>query len=70
MPMDETKDWWKSKTVWGAALALTGALASAFGIEIDGVADEGTVTALTAAAGAIGALIAIFGRFKARSPIA
>ena len=67
--MEDTKNWYESRTVWGAALALAASLAGLFGVEIAGLASDEAATALTAAASAIGAAIAIFGRFDARSRI-
>ncbi|WP_279477836.1 hypothetical protein [Aureimonas sp. SK2] len=67
--MDEIKNWYQSRTVWGAALALTASLAGLFGVEVVGLTSEEAVTALTAAASAVGAAVAIFGRFDARTRI-
>ncbi len=66
--MDE-KDWWKSKTVWGAVVALAGALSAMAGVEIDAASSNEAVGALTALAGAAGALVAIWGRFAARETL-
>ena len=67
--MTDTKNWWASKTVWGGLVALCGGLAGLFGLEIDGSLNDNLATALTEAAGAIGALVAIFGRFDARATL-
>ena len=67
--MDDSKNWYESRTVWGAALALAASLAGLFGVEIAGLSSDEAVTALTTAASAIGAAVAIFGRFDARSRI-
>lgn len=66
--MDE-KNWWKSKTVWGAVVALAGAVSAMVGIEMDAAASEEAVGALTALASAAGALVAIWGRFAARETL-
>jgi len=66
--MDE-KDWWRSKTVWGAAVALAGAVSAMAGVHVDAASAEEAVAALTAMAGAAGALVAIYGRFAARSAL-
>lgn len=66
--MDE-KNWWKSKTVWGAVVALAGAVSAMVGIEMDAAASEEAVDALTALASAAGALVAIWGRFAARETL-
>lgn len=67
--MNETKDWWKSKTVWGALVAMGASLAALRGFELDGLSQDQLASALAAAASAIGAAVAIFGRFQARSEI-
>ncbi len=64
-----TKEWYRSKTIWGASVALAAAVAGLFGIETSAEASEATVSALTDLAAAIGALVAIFGRFQAVAPI-
>lgn len=65
-----TKEWYRSKTIWGATVALAGAVAGLFGIETSAEANEAVAAALTNLATAIGAAVAIFGRFRAREPIA
>jgi hypothetical protein len=67
--MTETKQWWKSKTVWGGLVALGGSLAALFGLPLDGGAQDQLAEALTAGASALGAVIAILGRFQAESQI-
>ena len=67
--MDDIKNWYESRTVWGAALALAASLAGLLGVEVEGLASEEAVVALTAAASAVGAAVAIFGRFDARTRI-
>lgn len=65
--MIDTKEWWKSKTVWGALVALGGALGGLFGMELDGAAQDEVATALSVAAGAVGAIVAVIGRLDARA---
>jgi hypothetical protein len=60
-----SKDWYRSKTIWGAAVALSGALAGLFGVETSAEAGEALTSALTDLATALGAVLAIFGRFRA-----
>jgi NADPH-dependent curcumin reductase CurA len=67
--MDEIKNWYESRSVWGGVLALAASLTGLFGVEVVGLASDEAVTALTAAAGAVGAAVAIFGRFDARTRI-
>ena len=65
-----TKEWYRSKTIWGATVALSGAIAGLFGIETSAEANEALTMALTNAATALGTLLAIVGRFQAKEPIA
>lgn len=64
-----SKEWYRSKTIWGASVALAGAIAGLFGVETSVEANEALVAALTNLATAVGALLAIFGRFQASEPI-
>ncbi|MCR6498897.1 hypothetical protein MUO32_07640 [Shinella sp. CPCC 101442] len=66
---DEMKPWYKSRTVWGALIAIAASLANAAGVEVT-TGDEGELTdLLVAAAGTIGGVIAIYGRISARRPV-
>ncbi len=64
---DET--WWQSKTVWGGLVAVAAALTKASGAEIS-LADQSAITdALVNLMGAVGGLLAIYGRLAARTSI-
>jgi hypothetical protein len=66
---DEMKPWYKSRTVWGALIAIAASLANAAGIEVT-AGDEGELAdLLVAAAGTTGGLIALYGRIFARRPV-
>ena len=67
--MNETKEWWKSKTVWGALVSMGASLAALRGFELDGLSQDQLAGALAALASAVGAAVAILGRFQARSEI-
>ncbi|WP_062113818.1 hypothetical protein [Aureimonas sp. AU40] len=67
--MIETKQWWKSKTVWGGLVALCASLAALAGFQLDGGAQDQLAEALAAGASALGAVIAILGRFQAQAEI-
>lgn len=59
------KKWYASKTVWGGAIAVIAGIAGAFGIAV-GVEDQAVIAeSITAIAGAVGGLIAVYGRIKA-----
>ncbi|MCY1664161.1 hypothetical protein [Rhizobium sp. SL86] len=67
--MEGTKTWWQSKTVWGGLVAVAAALAKASGAEIS-FADQNAITdAVINLMGAVGGLLAIYGRLCARASI-
>lgn len=68
--MDDAKTWYQSKTVWGGLIAIFAALMQARGHNIPFQEQVGLVDALTTSAGAIGGLLAIYGRLTATQPIA
>lgn len=63
--MDETKQWYLSKTVWGALIAIFASLVPAMGMELDAGTQGRLADDLVSLAGAIGGLIAIYGRLTA-----
>ena len=66
---DDVKPWYRSRTVWGALIAIAASLANAAGVEVT-TGDEGEMAdLLVAAAGTIGGVIAIYGRISARRPV-
>ncbi|MDP9838175.1 hypothetical protein J2T09_002942 [Neorhizobium huautlense] len=67
--MDGMKAWYQSKTVWGALIAVAASLLQIMGAEVDvGTQAELADLAVTTV-GAVGGLIAIYGRISARSEI-
>lgn len=68
--MDDVKRWYQSKTIWGGLVALIAALAGLVGIELDAATGSALTVALSQAAAAIGAIVAIVGRLEAVKPIA
>lgn len=67
--MDMTKDWYRSKTIWGALVALFATALRVAGIDL-GLAEqaEAVDAALSLATGA-GALLSLYGRLSARAAI-
>ncbi len=63
--MVEEKQWYQSKTIWGALLAVGASFMGALGITIDAVAQADLADALIQLIGAIGAMTAIYGRLSA-----
>jgi hypothetical protein len=65
--MDGTKQWYRSKTVWGGLVALAAGLARAAGIEVDAALQGEIADSLLAIASALGGLVAIYGRLVAET---
>lgn len=64
----EKKAWWQSSTIIGGATALLAGIAGAFGLDAAGISsDLGEIIAGVVAA--VGGVISIIGRFKARKQI-
>lgn len=63
--MDDTKQWYLSKTVWGGLIAVLASLPRAMGIDIDAGTQAAIADDLVALAGAVGGLVAIYGRIAA-----
>jgi hypothetical protein len=67
--MEDDKQWYLSKTVWGALLALGASVLQFTGIQV-GAADQSSIAdSAVAIAGAVGSLIAVYGRVSATSAI-
>lgn len=64
------KKWYQSKAVWGGIIALLAAIAGAFGFSVGAEDQSGLVDAALSVAGAIGGVLAIYGRVKAEKYIA
>lgn len=64
--MNEQKNWYMSKTVWGGVVAILASCANLLGLEISADEQGGLVDGLSALAAAAGGLIAIWGRISAR----
>lgn len=67
--MTDTKNWYRSKTIWGGAVALAAAIAGLFGVKIDAATGADLASAVPDAIAAVGAVIAIVGRLDAKSTI-
>ncbi|GEO84389.1 MULTISPECIES: hypothetical protein [Alphaproteobacteria] len=67
--MLDMKQWYQSKTVWGALIAMAAPLLRHAGVEM-GLAEQANLAdALASFAGAFGGVLAIYGRVMARGPI-
>ncbi|TCT40975.1 hypothetical protein [Martelella mediterranea] len=65
--MDGSKKWYFSKTVWGALIAVAAPLLQLGGVELDPSSQGQFAELLVALTGAVGGLLALFGRVSARS---
>jgi CDP-diglyceride synthetase len=63
--MEEMKHWYLSKTVWGALIAIVASLLPAMGMELVGSIQGELADHLVSLAGAVGGLLAIYGRLTA-----
>lgn len=63
--MTDVKQWYYSKTVWGALLAILASMLQAGGIEFDTLAQQELADSLVALTGAVGGIVAIYGRVTA-----
>ncbi|WP_377287811.1 hypothetical protein [Rhizobium sp. SG2393] len=63
--MPDMKNWYESKAVWGGIVAAGASLAGLLGVDLPDGAGHDLVEALTALAGAIGGLVAVYGRISA-----
>ena len=67
--MEDAKQWYYSKTIWGALLAIGSSALQMKGLQI-GAADQSTIVdSAVSIAGAVGGLLAVYGRVTASKPI-
>ncbi|TCL76182.1 hypothetical protein [Rhizobium sp. BK251] len=67
--MDESKDWYRSKTIWGALLAVGASLVQFTGVEVSPGDQMVIADSAVSIAGAIGGLLAVYGRLTAKTAI-
>lgn len=67
--MTDTKPWYLSRTVWGALVAVGASLAGLAGVHVDPAQQATVVDAVFQVAGAIGGVIALFGRIGASAKL-
>ncbi|MEP2943576.1 MAG: hypothetical protein ABJ081_07710 [Hyphomicrobiales bacterium] len=63
--MNETKPWYFSRTVWGALIAIAASIGGAFGIMLGEVDQSALTDAILQMVGAVGAVVALYGRLSA-----
>ena len=64
--MNDVKAWYRSRTVWGALIAILASLAHAAGVEVTTGEESELADLLVAAVGTLGGLVALYGRILAR----
>ena len=67
--MEQSKPWYKSKTVWGGIVALLAGIAGIFGYSVGEEAQATVVESLLAVGSAVGGLIAVYGRVTAKDKV-
>jgi len=67
--MTDIKPWWQSKTLWGAIVTLASAALGLAGLDLGDADRQALTELLTSLGAALGGVIAIFGRIKAKDRI-
>lgn len=67
--MANEKTWYKSRTIWGALIAVIASISSGFGLSIDEESQKQMSEAIIQLIGALGAIVAIYGRLNATEVI-
>jgi hypothetical protein len=67
--MMELKDWYRSKTIWGALVAIFASCANLAGFDFGAQDQKEIVDALTTIAAAFGGVIAVYGRISAQKRV-
>ena len=62
-------EWYKSKGVWGGLIAVGAAIAGAFGYMISPEDQASLSEAAVVVAGAVGGVLAVYGRVKAEKMV-
>jgi hypothetical protein len=66
---DPVKAWYRSRTVWGALIAVFASVLHAFGIDLGTDAQGQIADAAVTLAGTFGGLLALYGRLKADTTV-
>ena len=67
--MVEEKNWYASRTIWGGIIAALASVFGGFGLSIDTGSQAELTDAAIQLVGAIGAVVAIYGRLNATDVI-
>lgn len=67
--MSDLKNWYSSKTIWGALVAIIASAMHFTGVDIGAADRSQIVDAIVNISGALGGLLAVYGRVTAKSAI-
>ncbi|MGA1801127.1 hypothetical protein [Rhizobium sp. HT1-10] len=67
--MEDAKHWYYSKTIWGALLAVAASGLQMKGLQLDAASQATIVDSAVSIAGAVGGLVAVYGRLTANRQI-
>lgn len=67
--MENSKAWYQSKAVWGGLIAMLASVLQARGLEVSPVAQGDLAETGMSLVGAVGGLLAIYGRLSAKTSI-
>ncbi|MCB5202830.1 hypothetical protein LH464_10140 [Neorhizobium sp. T786] len=67
--MDGSKTWYRSKTVWGALIAVAASLLQVAGVDLTPEVQSDLADLAIAFTGAIGGALSIYGRISAQALI-
>ena len=67
--MNETKPWYRSRTIWAAIISVVATIAGALGFPVDQFGRDGLVEAVLQIVSAGAGIFAILGRFTATARI-
>jgi len=67
--MLDLKNWYSSKTIWGAVISVVASVLHFTGIELGAADKSQLVDAIVNISGALGGLLAVYGRVTARAAI-
>lgn len=67
--MEDAKQWYYSKTIWGALLAVGSSVLQVKGLQIGAADQSAIVDSAVSIAGAVGGLLAVYGRITASTAI-
>ena len=67
--MVDEKKWFHSTTIWGALVAVAASFSSVFGLSIEVGLQQEIADALVKLVGAVGGMVAIYGRLVATEVI-